>query len=114
MISITLTRNASWANTITLLDGETQEPFPLDDYTAEMAWRDATVSPTSAPVLTLTNAPGGGLAYTESAGQLVMSLTEAQVNALPFIQGTYQLKVTTLDGGYSAVLLGGSVFVNPV
>lgn len=113
-MNIALTRNASWASTITLLDGDTKEPFPLADYTAELAWRDAAASPTAAPVLTLTTAVGGGLAYTDVSGQLVMSLSEAQVNALPFTQGTYQLKVTTLDGSYSAVLLGGGVFVNPV
>jgi hypothetical protein len=113
-MNIILTRNASWASTITLRDGGTQEPFPLADYTTEMALRDSAASPTAAPALVLTTQAGSGLAYTDVDGQLVMSMTEAQVNALPFAQGTYQLKVTTLDGQYSAILLGGSVFIKPV
>ena len=113
-MNITLTRNASWASTVTLLQGNPRQPFPLQDYVAEMHFRDAAASPTSAPVLTLTTAPGGGLAYTSVSGQLTQSLTEAQVNAFAFAQGTYQLKVTTLDGSYSAVLMSGGVFINPV
>lgn len=113
-MNIVVTLNASWASTITLLDGDTQEPFDLSLYTTELAVRDAAAAPTAAPALVLTTAGSGGLAYTEEDGQLLISMTEAQVNALPFAQGTYQLKVTTLDGQYSAILLGGSVFINPV
>ena len=113
-MNIILTRNASWASTITLLDGATRQPFDLSLYTAELAVRDAAAAPTAAPALVLTTQAGGGLAYTEVHGQLVISMTEAQVNALPFARGTYQLKVTTLDGLHSSILLGGSVFINPV
>lgn len=105
-LNLDLYQNASWTKTLTLHQGDASSAVVnLTGYTASLVVKD---TPGGTTLLTLTSSDGITLGGT--VGTITLSRTQAQVNALTFEHGVYELTLTS-SGGATDVLVYGDLKV---
>lgn len=101
-------QGATFVRTLTWLD-ENETPINLQGFTARMHVRATAQATTTVVTLTTEN---GGIVLTPQTGEIMLTLSATQTDALPPRKAVYDLELVS-DTGIVTRLLQGSFTVSP-